>query len=149
MPETRFLDVEDVARLEPLAKQFYGEGHLPGELDWDVFRGWWEKWLTEGTGIIIAAENEGKLLGVIGGLFSPSVTTGALELNEMFWFMDRDARGQGAGKALLHEFIHAGRSAGVEGISMVHLCDEVGHGLAKAFQGIGFNPLEVRYYMEI
>lgn len=148
MAETRFLDADDVPRIQPLAEQFYGEGNLPGTLDWHLFKGWWQKWLSEGSGIIIAAEQGESLLGVIGGLFSPSVTTGALELNEMFWFMDRDARGHGAGKALILEFIQAGKSAGAEGISMVHLCDEVGDRLSEAFKGLGFKPLEVRYYME-
>lgn len=148
MPDTRYLNIEDVPRLESLAEQFYAEGNLPGELDFDVFQGWWKKWLSDGSGIIIAAEDDGEILGVIGGLFGNAVTTGALELNEMFWFMGENARGQGVGKALLQAFIHAGKSAGAEGISMVHLCDEVGDRLSEAFKGLGFRPLEVRYYME-
>lgn len=149
MPETRYLNIEDVPRIKSLAEQFYAEGNLPGELDFEIFRGWWEKWLSEGSGIIIAAEDENEILGVIGGLFSNSVTTGDLELNEMFWFMGENARGKGVGKALLYDFIHAGKSAAVDGISMVHLNDEVGQGLSEVFKGIGFKPLEVRYYMEI
>lgn len=149
MFDIRFMDADEIGRLHPLAEAFYGEGHLPGELDFDVFQSWWEKWITEGTGIVLAAEREGNILGVIGGLFSPSTSTGDMILSEMFWFASPDARGSGAGSALLDRFVVAGKDAGADGVSMVRLTNELGEKLDGVLKKYGFRPLEVHYYLEI
>jgi len=138
-----------VEAMRPLAREFYAEGNLPGQLDEDRFLESWHTFIANELGLVMAAWEGDELLGVIGGIKAPSVMTGELELVEQFWFMGKAARGKGVGGALLNAFETAALSEGAARVIMVHLCDEVGEKLARVYEARGFRPLEVHYMKEL
>ncbi len=135
--------------MSTLANEFYAEGDLPGMLDEQRFLSIWEMWLSQGSGLVIGAWHGEQLVGAIGGLFSFSPMTGDLELNEMFWFVGREARKAGVGLDLLDRFEQEARGHQADRVTMVHLANGVGQKVGELLKGRGYAPLEVHYRLEL
>lgn len=138
----------DMAALVPLAREFYGQGHLPGVFNPDVFVPRWENWIQQRMGVVFIAWEGFVPVGAIGGLFGESPTTGDLEFSEMFWFVTAAARSGGAGKMLYEACEKAAERTGAARIYMMHLEDENGEKVASFLQFQGFRPVESLYVKE-
>lgn len=72
--------------------------------------------------VMLVAEVDGQVVGMVGLLVAPFLfnteRTGAYEV---VWWVNPDAQGQGAGKALLAAIEPACKDAGCHAIQMVHL----------------------------
>lgn len=74
------------------------------------------------TGTMLLAEHDGKVVGMAGLMivpfyFNPEVRTA----HEVVWWVDPEAQGAGAGKALLAAVEPACRAAGATAVQMIHL----------------------------
>lgn len=97
------------------------------------------------TGVELVAEVDGELVGMVGLLVSPFPFNAARKIAcEVMWWVDPDAQGQGAGKALLAAIEPACREAGCDAIQMVHLSTSPPQA-AALYERAGFRHSESSY----
>lgn len=63
-------------------------------------------------GVVLLAEQDGRVVGMIAGTVYPHYLTGARTLGESWWWVNEGARGHGAADALLDALEAWGRSQG-------------------------------------
>lgn len=75
-----------------------------------------------GSGVMLVAESDGRLVGMVGLFVAPFMfNRAARSAHEVVWWVDPDAQGAGVGRALLAAVEPACRELGVAAIQMVHL----------------------------
>ena len=88
-------NIDDLARLAPLAAQFYAASMFLRQFDMERFQSLWKGLLELGNGVIYVLESNGEIQGVIGGVMHPEIYSGELLCQEFFWYVDEKHRGQG------------------------------------------------------
>lgn len=116
-----------------IAPYCYGSAALLGQLLLD-------------TGVVLVAEREGQLLGVVGlslvpFLFNRSVITA----HEVMWWVDEEHRDSGAGVALLRAIEPACRAKGASAIQMLHLATSPRQA-GVLYRRLGFSLSETLYF---
>lgn len=101
-----------------------------------------------GTGTMLVAESDGVVVGMAGllvlpFLFNPEKTTAV----EVVWYVDSDAQGAGAGKALLAAIEPACKAAGADIIQMIHLSNSPPQAVAL-YERMGYHHTESAYAKE-
>lgn len=93
-------------------------------------------------GVLLVAEADGVPVGVVGLVVAPFMFNGAHRVAyEVIWWVDPDAQGTGAGKALLSAIEPACRACGVAAIQMVHLANSPPQA-AALYERLGFAHTE-------
>lgn len=144
--QIRTLGPRDIDEMIPMAVAFYEEQNPPGEMDVDVFKENWLKWWAAGFAIVVGAFIDGKMVGAAGGLLVKAANDGAMEANEMFWYVYPEYRARMAGLSLLTAWEAACANAGARRISMIRLCSEDGERIGSWLERKGYRPVEVHYY---
>lgn len=142
-------DLEDVEwrrDVEQLAYDFFNEAKLPGTFKPALFFASWRSYLLNGVGVLLYADCEKAVSGVIGGILSPSAITGDILLSEAFWFVDNAARGKIIGARLLLEFINIAKELHVDHVTMAHL---VTGDVSAVYTKLGFKLLETHYILTL
>lgn len=139
----RELEPEDLPECAALGLSFYEEGDLPGKFIPEVFTENWKDFFHMGIGRILGAWEDGRLVGVVGGVLSPDVNDGELVANEMFWYVLPGSRG--VGLKLLANYLHLMREAGAKRLTLVHLCGLMPDKLERFYERLGLKPLEIHY----
>lgn len=98
-------------------------------------------------GVFLVAERGGAIVGMVGlviapFLFDPRHRTA----HEVMWWVEPEAQGAGAGRALLEGAIAACRNGGIRAIQMLHLANSPPHA-AAAYRAAGFVHSESSYTM--
>lgn len=139
--------IEDLPKLSKIAEQFYSSSeHLDG-FDIDVFVFNWENFIESNIGIIFLLINDGRIVGVLGGIKYPDVNSNHLMATELFWYVEKDHRGQGG--RLLKEFEEWAKTEGCKKIIMVHMTDLMPDKLESIYKHKGYKKMEVHYVKEV
>jgi GNAT superfamily N-acetyltransferase len=144
----RLATIEDLPRLEACAREFYASSKFLDRFDLARFVGAWELWITAGMGAVFLAEENGEVIGALGGMVYPEPYSGALIATEFFWFV-RDGHRGGPGLRLYKAFEQWAREKGCAHIRMVHLMDSMPEKLTKVYARLGFEAAEVHYTKDI
>lgn len=87
--------------------------------------------------------------GMVGGLAYPAYYNRSLcSAQELFWFVDPNARRSGAGQALFDALQEWAREKGAHTLTMVTLDDLDGERVADFYCSRGYRPLE-RNFMKV
>ena len=98
-----------------------------------------ERLLTQSDGMIVVADREGHVVGMIGMLLFPHHISSELIAGEVFWWMEPEARG--GGLRLLRAAETWARAQGVKRIQMIAPTLAVGH----VYQRCGYQLVEMAY----
>jgi GNAT superfamily N-acetyltransferase len=91
------------------------------------------------SGVIKIAVQEDKVVGVLGALIFPLYYSDTLAAQELFWYMDEEARGKGLGKKLLQSVEQECKDKGADVLTMVAL---QGTGVGSVYERNGYSPSE-------
>lgn len=100
-----------------LGKEFFEECKLPGVFNPDVFIPAYSVLMVEGLAEVWLLETETKIVGAIGGMFSPDPFTGDLVASESFWYVSPFYRKLGGFK-LFQKFLDRAQERGCARVSM-------------------------------
>jgi GNAT superfamily N-acetyltransferase len=139
--------IEDLPRCETFAREFYAASQFLNKLDMSRFVSNWTQWLESGIGVMFLAEENGEIIGGLGGVKHPEPYSGELIASEFFWFVRQAHRG--AGLRLYKAFESWAREQGCSYIRMVHLLDSMPEKLNRVYERLGFQPVEVHFQKEI
>lgn len=96
------------------------------------------------TGVMLVAD-EGHVVGMVGLFVGPFMFNGnVLAAYEVVWWVEPDAQGHGAGKALLAAIEPACKAKGCASIQMVHLANSPPQA-AALYERLGFVHTETSY----
>lgn len=96
-------------------------------------------------GVLLIAEDESGPVGVVGLVVFPFLFNRSIKTaHEVIWWVDPDAQGAGAGKALLAAIEPACRAQGAVAIQMVHLSNSPPQA-AALYERMGFAHTESSY----
>lgn len=96
-------------------------------------------------GVCLIAEQDGNEVGVVGLVVVPFMFNGRRKVAyETVWWVDPDAQGKGAGKALLAAVEPACRAMGAAAIVMVHLANSPPQA-AALYERMGFAHTETSW----
>jgi GNAT superfamily N-acetyltransferase len=137
----------DLARLEPLAREFYASSRFLVEFDLDRFVALWTHLIESGAGVIFLLEEDGEIAGTIGGVVYPEAYSPLLIATEFFWYVRDGLRGSGL--KLYRKFEDWARSRGCGQVRMIHLLDSMPEKLERVYKHLGFEAAEVHYTKEI
>jgi GNAT superfamily N-acetyltransferase len=100
-------------------------------------------------GLILVAEHEGSLVGMVGLIVSPFHFNHAIKgAHEVMWWVAPNAQGAGIGRALLEEIEPACRAKGCAYIQMIHLANSPPQA-AALYQRLGYEPTESSFTKRI
>jgi GNAT superfamily N-acetyltransferase len=95
--------------------------------------------------IMLVAEDEGRLVGMVGLFVAPFMFNASLTgAYEVVWWVEPGAQGAGIGKALLAAIEPACAERGVHSVQMVHL-DSSPPQAAASYERMGFRHTESSY----
>lgn len=96
-------------------------------------------------GVMLVAEDEAGVCGMVGLVVAPFMFNATLmTAQEVVWWVDPEAQGKGAGKALLAAIEPACRAKGVAAIVMVHMANSPPQA-AALYERMGFEHTESTY----
>ncbi len=136
--------VEDLPRMEACAQEFYASSKHLRKFRIEEFRKVWDTLLNACDAVIFIQEEDGEIIGTIGGLLHPNLySEKELIAEEFFWFVRTEARG--AGVKLYRAFEQWARDNGAQWIQMMHMKDVMPEKVAHFYERIGYEPIETRY----
>lgn len=138
---------DDLRNLEPLAREFHDASTSLTEFNIDVFEAGWRQLLSGGYGVIFLLLDGDRIAGTIGGVAFPDICHGKLVAQEFFFFVAKDARGEGT--RLYREFEKWAESRGCAQIRMVLLIDSMPEKLDTVYRRWGYRRTEVAYSKEL
>ena len=140
--------VEDLHRLEPLAREFYASSEVLKRFNTDLFVSTWIRLLDQ-NGVIFLLEDGSSIVGALGGVLYGDPYSGDAIATEFFWFVSAKARGGRGGLQLLQAFERWARDRGALEVRMVHLMDSMPGKLERVYKHFGFKPIEVHYSKDL
>lgn len=121
--QIRAATLADVPEIVGMAERFYATTEFPARLRFP-FNADTVAQLATGLidHVLLVADDGERLRGMVGLFVLPFLFNGAhTSAHEIVWWVDPEAQGAGAGKALLAAIEPACRAKGAEAIYMVHL----------------------------
>lgn len=98
-----------------------------------------------GQGVFLLAEDESGVVGMVGLVVAPFMFNNARRVAyEVVWWVNPEAQGRGAGKALLAAIEPACKEAGCAAVVMVHLHNSPPQA-AALYERMGFGLTETSY----
>lgn len=146
--DIRMVGPDDVPALIEMGKAFYETGKLPGEFDADTFVAFWEASIQEGRGVIIMGEREGVPVGTLGALLFADPCNGALVAQELFWWVNDDARGNGSLR-LVQAFEAWAKGVGASRVVMTAIYGLREEAIGRIYESRGYHELETNYAKDI
>ena len=138
----RFATAKDLDAVEPLGRKFFEEAKHPGTWNGEHWKQTWSRVMELAGGFVLLWEEDGKLVGFLGGMLSQDPFSGEHVASENFWFVDPAHRkGLGAIR-LLAAFEQHAKSAGCDRIYMVHLASLTPGALERLYQRRGYELVE-------
>ena len=143
------LAIEDLLLCEKFGRAFHSEKVIPGEFSLDAFIRNWSYFITSDIGVIFGLYDGDSLVGGIGGVTTPDLTTGELITSEMFWYIDEACRHNRMALRLVDRLRAWGKEKGATRFRMVHLLmpgeSPSTVRLASVYRRMGLRPIEVAY----
>jgi GNAT superfamily N-acetyltransferase len=98
-------------------------------------------------GVSFFLKVDGKVVGLIAGMKQENLTNGALALQEVVWYVDKEYRANG--RILLKYFEEAAKNMGASCVVMGLMCNSGMDKLDKFYKRMGYKPFEIQYMKEI
>ena len=93
---------------------------------------------------------DGKPVGIAGALLYPLYFNPAYEVaQELFWWLNPDARGSGAGEKLFQTLQTWAKDNGASAVFMIALADNRVGKMDSFYKRAGFQPMERTYMKEV
>lgn len=147
--EIRALEIPDLLLCETFGQGFHDEKQIPGDFSLASFIHHWTTFFNSGMGTILGLWDDGRLVGGIGGLVTPDITSGHLIVSEMFWYVDPDARHGSGGIRLITALRAWGKAKGAVRFRMVHMLlpgeSPETVRLGPIYERLGLRAIEVAY----
>ena len=140
----RFATEKDREALAKIGQQ-YSDETLLGKLTNEQMTGLIDVCLL--SGIVLIAEREGEVVGIIAGRFIDGFSSMGLFFEEVVWYVDPESRGLGI--MLFKRLLKACKTKGCKGISMWAYCNEHLEGVDRLYKRSGFKEIERKYYKTI
>jgi len=141
--------IDDLPKLEPLAREFYSSSRFLKDFDIERFSSVWASWMNLGVGAIylLLPDESGPIAGCLGAYVYPEPYSGSIVATEFFWYVSRDHRGHGLD--LYYAFEEWARERGASQIRMAHLCDLMPEGMKVLYGELGMEPIETTYAKDL
>lgn len=138
---------EDVGHFIGMAREFAA---LAGEpLDRESVADHVEWMIEHDTAVALIAFDGNQPVGICGALVFPSPwCSEKLSATELWWFVKKEARGSGAGLALIDALESWARDAGAWRLSMM-LIEGIAPGVEKIYERRGYKPRERTFVKEL
>jgi GNAT superfamily N-acetyltransferase len=139
----------DVPAITAMARKFYGTTAYANftPMSDDTVSGLARTMID--SGVMLVADRDGELVGMAGLFVGPFLFNNAIKTaHEVVWWVDPDAQGMGAGKALLGAIEPACRARDVHAIQMVHLSTSPPQA-AALYERMGYHLSESCYTKEL
>ena len=130
------------------AREFYASSRFLRQFDINKFVDFWRPIIANESGVIFIAEDDGEIIGAIGGMAYPEPYSGELVVQEFFWFVRPAHRGT-AGIRLYKAFEQWLRDKQAAAIRMVHLMDSMPEKLGRVYRQLGYTPVETMYTKDL
>ncbi len=147
--EIRELTLEELPLCKPFGIAFHKEKDVPGEYSHETFMKNWTMFLTSKLGTIFGLWRDKELVGGLGCMTVPDITTGELIAYEFFWYVDPSERHGTWSIRLVKRFKQWAKERGAIRYRMVHMLmkDETPSTvkLARVYESLGLRPVEVAY----
>lgn len=149
--QIRQATLADVPAIVAMSERFYETTEFPHRLrfpfDPDTVRKIAESLAAEH--VMLMAEHEGEVVGMVGLYVLPFMfNANHASAHEIVWWVNPEAQGTGAGKALLAAIEPACAAKGAEAIYMVHLATSPPQA-AAIYERMGYLPTESSYVKRI
>jgi GNAT superfamily N-acetyltransferase len=96
------------------------------------------------------AEYDGKAIGIAGALAFPMYFNPTyISVQETWWWLEPEARGKGAGKAMYRKIEQWAESKGAKALIMVALENGKTHKFEHLYARQGFKPMERTFFREV
>ena len=145
--------IADLPLCEPFGIAFHTEKCIPGEFHVETFVRNWTQFMESGIGTILGLWRGETLIGGLGGIVVADLTSGEMTVNELFWYVQPDARHGTWPIRLIKELKIWGSAHGATRLRMVHILmpNESASTvkLAHVYRQLGLRPIEVAYDGEI
>lgn len=145
----RPLTIEELPLCEPYGKAFHAEKDVPGEFSMEVFLKNWTTFMTHCHGIILGLWDDGRLVGGLGGMLTPDITTGTLAATEFFLYIAPEHRGGTVLIRLINRFREHGKLYGAARLRLALTIqkgeDVFAPRLDSLYRRIGLRPVEIGY----
>lgn len=149
----RPLYIEEIYLCVPYGYQFHKEKQVPGEFNPEVFMKNWEQFILSGIGCIVGLWKDGVLIGGLGGVVMPDITTGQIVANEFFWFVQEGDRKGSWPIRLANAYFIWAKEKGAVRRRMVHILmpneNPSTVRLAHVYRKWNMRPIEVVYDGEL
>src|SRR5688572_6746059 len=146
----RNLRHDELAVIEPIARDFFVEAKYPGEFAYDTFANFWEPMLSQGYGEVFIATVKERVVGLVGALFSPSLFNGQLTMMFHFWYARPEVRRiTRVGVDLFDMMMLQARIRDVSAVLAGHILTINEDGCQKFFERRGFVLREMVYRKEL
>lgn len=145
----RSLEVFELPVCLPFGEAFFRELALPGTFNPDAFLKHWQTFLTSYPATILVLEEQGQVIGGIGGLATADVYTGELVAHEFFWYIDQAHRGGTGAFRLLRAFKAWAQEHGATRLRLSHMLGLNEDKLEAMYRHLGFRPIEVGYDLQL
>lgn len=126
---------------------FFEEARLPGKFNADHFCKNWKNLIYSGSGEVIASFDHQGITGVLGFVLSPDMHTADILAVETMWYVLPNHRGHGI--RLLKAFEERAVKLGAKRLAMIHLLTINAPELAKLYERLGYQAVEVHYVKEV
>jgi hypothetical protein len=101
--------------------------------------------LSQETSVLLVAEGD-EVCGMLGGLIYPHFfNTSRLIAQELFWWVDPEARGTRAGLLLWQGFEDWARGQGAHNVSMIAIAQMDCERIGRMYEKRGYRPMESSY----
>lgn len=140
--------IEDLPRILECAREF--TSIIPGcPLDEAHYVATWREFLLSGAGAIFLIENDGEVVGGIGGVSHPDLLTGRKIAIELFWYVKEKFRGGLHSIRLLFEFEAWAKQVECTQVNMIHMECSMPSEMKSIYERQGYELFETVYRKEL
>jgi RimJ/RimL family protein N-acetyltransferase len=148
----RHATIDDYAAYLPMARNFLASTPM-GEMipfDEEAFKVFYANAMNNPDLGAWIAEYDGKAIGGAGALAFPMYFNPAyVSVQEIWWWLEPEARGKGAGKAMYRELEKWAAEKGAKALIMVALENGKIHKFESLYARQGFKPMERTFFREV
>lgn len=139
--------VERLDRVMLLAEEFFKTSKFLRNFSREVATRNWTLFIQQGWGVVFILEEEGRVVGFLGALKFPDISTGEMKAQEIGWFVTKECRGKGL--HLLLAYLDWARKNRCKAVSVAYLADSMPDKVKSIYERLGFELTENVYSKEI
>lgn len=116
----------------------------------DGYARWVDSWhlmISNGMGKILGLKKDGKFIGAIGLVVSPSLEDGVMTCMEAFWYVDENQRGQGLKLFLKAEKV--AKQMGAKRMVMMYLQNSMPEKVKSVYERMGYKYIQTSYFKDL